>query len=451
MKRHVSIAADFGGGSGRLVAGWLENGKLLTEELHRFHNAPVKDGNHTRWDFPYLFEQLVEGLKVAVERDLIIDSIGVDTWGVDFGLMDADGNLLGQPICYRDWSSDRGLEYVKTQISDVAFYKATGLPMIAINSVNRMALMQNEGYTAWNRASQVLFMPDLFTYFLCGEIVAEFSIASTSGLLDPETRNWNVELLDRLSIPSEKLPDIVMPGTVVGTLVDPLKHALGIDYDIKVIAVAGHDTESAVYAVRESLDNTTAFLSSGTWSLLGVELPEPVLTEKALNDGFANEGSVDGRICLLQNITGMWILQGLVKEWKEEGLTHDYSALLAMAEESDFDGEIDVDDAKFTNPENMTEAIRSCFPEGEAPVSQGDFGRCVCKSLARRYTVGIAGLNALLPSPVKRLLVFGGGCRNYLVNQFTAEMAGVEVVTGPVEATAEGNIKLQINTLAELK
>ncbi len=449
MKRHVSIAADFGGGSGRLVAGWLENGKLLTEELYRFPNAPVKDGNHTRWDFPYLFEQLVEGLKVAAGRDLIIDSIGVDTWGVDFGLMDADGNLLGQPICYRDWSADRGLEYVKTQISDGAFYKATGLPMIAINSVNRMALMQNEGYPAWNRASKVLYMPDLFTYFLCGAAVAEFSIASTSGLLDPETRNWNIELLERLDIPAEKLPDVVMPGTVAGVLVEPLKKTLGIDYDIKVVAVAGHDTESAVYAVRDSLDPTTAFLSSGTWSLLGVELPEPILTERALNDGFANEGSVDGRICLLQNITGMWILQGLVKEWKEEELTHDYPTLLSMAEASDFEGEIDVDDAKFTNPDNMAEAIRSSFPEGSAPVSQGDFVRCFCRSLARRYARGLTGLNALLPAPVSRLLVFGGGCRNYLVNRFTAEMAGVEVTTGPVEATAEGNLKLQINTLAE--
>lgn len=447
MKRHISIAADFGGGSGRLVAGWLENGKLLTEELHRFPNAPVKDGNHTRWDFPYLFEQLVEGLKIAAGRDLIIDSIGVDTWGVDFGLMDADGNMMGQPICYRDWSADRGLEYVRTLISDNAFYEATGLPMIAINSVNRMALMQSEGYAAWNSAARVLFMPDLFSYFLCGAAVAEFSIASTSGLLNPETRNWDVELMDRFGIPADKLPDIVMPGTVIGTLVEPLKKALGIDYDVKVIAVAGHDTESAVYAVRESLDSSTAFLSSGTWSLLGVELPEPILTGKALNGGFANEGSVDGRICLLQNITGMWILQGLVKEWKEEGMTHDYPTLLSMAEESSFDGEIDVDEAKFTNPENMAEAIRSSFSNEKAPKSQGDFVRCFCRSLARRYALGIAGLNTLLHAPVKRLLVFGGGCRNYLVNQFTAELAGVEVVTGPVEATAEGNLKLQINTL----
>lgn len=447
MDRHVSIAADYGGGSGRLVAGWYENGELHTEELHRFPNGPVEGGDHTRWDFTYLFGQLVEGLKIAVGRGLIIDSVGVDTWGVDFGLIGADGSLLEQPICYRDHSADEGLAYVKTLFTDAEFFHATGLPMLAINSVNRMALMEHRGYEPWKHAAKVLFMPDLFTYFLTGKMVAEFSIASTSGLLNPETRTWDAAVLERTGITASKLPPIVMPGTVVGTLTEALKRELGIDYDIQVVAIAGHDTESAVYAVREHLDDRTAFVSSGTWSLLGMELPEPVLTDAALADGFANEGSVDGRICLLQNITGMWILQCLVKEWKEAGLPADYPTLLAMAEQSTFEGEIDVDDSRFTHPASMTEAIVSSFAAGAAPSSQGDFVRCFCRSLARRYVKGLEGLRSLLGYKVERLLVFGGGSRNGLVNRFTAEMAGIEVVTGPVEATAEGNIKLQINAL----
>ena len=276
--RDTYLAADFGGGSGRVLAGYMQDGELKLEEIYRFGNRQVRIGKHLYWDFPSLFEDMKNGIRMAAQRpDLNIKSIGIDTWGVDFGFVDAQGNLLGLPVCYRDERTN-GLcrEFQRTHNASRHYAKA-GIQMMDINSIYQLIAMQNEESPILDTTAHMLFMPDLFSFFLTGQVNCEYSIASTSELLNARTRSWNYELIDELGLRKEMFPPIVMPGTVRGTLIPDVARELNLPEDVKVIAVGSHDTQSASYVVPEGY----AFLSSGTWSLLGVTLDEPILTEEA--------------------------------------------------------------------------------------------------------------------------------------------------------------------------
>ena len=432
------------------MAGSFCHGQLELETISRFGNRQVRMGGHTYWDFLALFQDMKEGLRMAVRKGYRIKSIGIDTWGVDFGLIDRRGNLLGNPICYRDQFTAGLPEELFGGGKATEHYAVAGIQIMPINTIYQLYGLKREGDVRLEVADKLLFMPDLFSYFLTGVANNEYSIASTSELLDARKRDWNRELIQDMGLPQHLFGEIVMPGSKRGTLKPDIATELGIDYPVEVIAVGSHDTASAIRALPPTQHPAgRAFLSSGTWSLLGIELDEPILTDEARKAGFTNEGGASGKICFLQNITGLWILQRLRAQWEEQGKEIDYGKLIADAEHADITSTIDVDAPEFQNPTDMEAAITShCSKSGQRiPTTQGEFMLCIMQSLANRYKRGIDELNRLIGRPIEELCIIGGGNQNRLLNRLTQEALGIPVVSGPVEATAIGNILVQAEAL----
>lgn len=437
MKIH--LACDFGGGSGRVMAGWLEEGKVRLEEIHRFQNRQVRLGDTLYWDFPALFQDMKDGLRKAAERyGSSIVSIGIDTWGVDFGLIDRQGHLLGLPVCYRD-ARTKGLpeRYFATRDRH-EHYAHNGTQVMEINTLFQLLALKESSLPS---EATLLFMPDLFSYYLTGVANNEYTIASTSELLNARTRDWDWELIDDAGLPRSLFGPIVMPGTVRGPILPHIAEETGLAPTVKVVAVASHDTASAVMSIPE-IDEPAAWISSGTWSLLGVTVNEPILTPEACDAGFTNEGGADGKITFLSNITGLWILQQLAKEWH----TNDWAAMTAEARKVQDSPLIDVDDSAFSAPESMQKAI---FAAVGRELTRGETVRCVLESLAKRYATAIRKLNTMLDNPVRRLHIIGGGSQNTLLNELTAQATGLKVTTGDVEATAVGNVMGQLRAMGE--
>lgn len=457
------LAIDFGGGSGRVIAGTItdEKGekKLTMQLVHRFQNRQVRLGNHVYWDFPALFEDMKTGLKKAAQLGLKVSGIAIDTWGVDFGFIDRDGNLVGNPVCYRDARTNGMAERFFADVDRTAHYAVNGTQVMEINTLFQLLSLKLADSPQLQIADKMLFTPDLFSYFLTGEANTEYTIASTSEMLDARKRDWDWELIDSLGLPRHLFCPIVMPGTVRGRLRKDIAEETGLG-EVDVIAVGSHDTASAVAAVPATDDEQpVAFISSGTWSLLGVEINEPILTEEARRAEFTNEGGIGGKITFLQNITGLWFIQRLMAEWKEEGDEQQYDILLPAAEKAVIDTVIPVDDAAFQNPPSMQQAIIDyCNAHNlTAPTSKAETTRIVLQSLAAKYAEATSALNAMLPSPIKKLHIIGGGSQNKLLNRLTEEALGVPVEAGPVEATGIGNIltqalaKGEVSDIAEMR
>lgn len=457
------LAIDFGGGSGRVIAGTItdENGekKLTMQLVHRFQNRQVRLGNHVYWDFPALFEDMKTGLKKAAQLGLKVSGIAIDTWGVDFGFIDRDGNLVGNPVCYRDARTNGMAERFFADVDRTAHYAVNGTQVMEINTLFQLLSLKLADSPQLQIADKLLFTPDLFSYFLTGEANTEYTIASTSEMLDARKRDWDWQLIDSLGLPRHLFCPIVMPGTVRGRLRKDIAEETGLG-EVDVIAVGSHDTASAVAAVPATDDEQpVAFISSGTWSLLGVEINEPILTEEARRAEFTNEGGIGGKITFLQNITGLWFIQRLMAEWKEEGDEQQYDILLPAAEKAVIDTVIPVDDAAFQNPPSMQQAIIDyCNAHNlTAPTSKAETTRIVLQSLAAKYAEATSALNAMLPSPIKKLHIIGGGSQNKLLNRLTEEALGVPVEAGPVEATGIGNIltqalaKGEVSDIAEMR
>lgn len=457
------LAIDFGGGSGRVIAGTItdEKGekKLTMQLVHRFQNRQVHLGNHVYWDFPALFEDMKTGLKKAAQLGLKVSGIAIDTWGVDFGFIDRDGNLVGNPVCYRDARTNGMAERFFADVDRTAHYAVNGTQVMEINTLFQLLSLKLADSPQLQIADKMLFTPDLFSYFLTGEANTEYTIASTSEMLDARKRDWDWELIDSLGLPRHLFCPIVMPGTVRGRLRKDIAEETGLG-EVDVIAVGSHDTASAVAAVPATDDEQpVAFISSGTWSLLGVEINEPILTEEARRAEFTNEGGIGGKITFLQNITGLWFIQRLMAEWKEEGDEQQYDILLPAAEKAVIDTVIPVDDAAFQNPPSMQQAIIDyCNAHNlTAPTSKAETTRIVLQSLAAKYAEATSALNAMLPSPIKKLHIIGGGSQNKLLNRLTEEALGVPVEAGPVEATGIGNIltqalaKGEVSDIAEMR
>lgn len=444
--KQAYIAVDLGGGSGRVIAGTVGQGRLTMQCVHRFPNRQVQMGGHIHWDILYLFDEIKRGLAAAVRNGYEPVSVGIDTWGVDFGIIAPDGSLCGNPICYRDPYTD-GLPEQTFDAAEMAeHYAVNGIQVMTINSLYQLLALKRAGHHGLTAGAHLLFTPDLLSHYLCGSVDNEYTIASTSEMLDANTRQWDRDLIRRLGLPEHLFGTIVMPGTRRGTVYPEIAAECGLKPGTAVIAVASHDTQSAVRALPPvGTDEVRAFLSSGTWSLLGIELDSPVLTEEARKGGFSNEGSLDGRICLLQNITGLWMLQQLVAQWREAGTVISFPELVDLAESSDYDSVVDVDDPTFAAHGSMEEAINGYCDRHDLPrpKTPGDYGRCVMHSLAVRYKHGIDKLNSLLPKPVTRLDIIGGGSQNRLINKFTEELLGIPVHAGLAEATAIGNILVQ--------
>ncbi|MBD5242225.1 MAG: rhamnulokinase [Barnesiella sp.] len=438
------IAADFGGSSGRVIAGCFTGNQLELNEIHRFKNGPVSMGGSVFWDFPYLFSELKTGLHKAILQGYNILSIGIDTWGVDFGLIDKNGQLISNPYCYRDPATLHYPDRFFESVNKNEHYSINGTQVLPINTLFRLMAIRDNSPWMLDAAEHLLFTPDLLAFFLTGVPVNEYCIASTSELLNATSRTWDTQLIEACGFPRKIFGKIIQPGTITGYLTPDILDEIGTQRKIPVIAVASHDTASAVFAVNRG-DSSEAFLSSGTWSLLGALIDCPVLSEEAMAAGFTNEGAADYKIKFLQNITGLWILQRLINLWEKEGTFSGYDELIADAAKSTCKAIIDVDSPEFSNPSNMQAAIVShCRNNGsDVPHTPADFVMTVCRSLANRYKLGIDALNSLLPSPIKKLVIMGGGSKNSLLTDLTAQATGLEVVTGPVEATAIGNILMQ--------
>ena len=440
------IAADFGAGSGRVIVGTLTQTLTLTqtielEEIHRFGNEQKMIDGHLRWDFEALFNELKTGLKKAFAKyGDEIKSISIDTWGVDYGLLDKEGRLIANPICYRDDRTKGMMDAAFQKLPKEEFFQHAANQFMEINTA-----FQLMSETDLQRAERLLFMPDLFNYFLTGKCYNEFTIASTSQLLNTKTHQWDDVIFEKLDLPKHLMQEIIYPGTVIGELTAELAAEVG--GNAKVVAIGSHDTASAVASIKDD-GSDWAFISSGTWSLMGTPSKEPIISKEALESDFTNEGMTDGRIRFLKNITGLWLIQQLVKEWEQEGYKCDYSELVKEAEHSSLDSSFDVDDARFMNPEKMSEAIISYLKEEnqELPKTKGDFMRCVCISLAKKYAEVKTQMERCTNKKINKIYIVGGGSKNQLLNRLAAEYTQCEVIRGEVEATAMGNVLVQVKS-----
>ena len=445
------IAADFGAGSGRVIVGTTFTGDtrpcvstgvaIELEEIHRFGNEQKMMDGHLRWDFETLFNELKTGLKKAFTKyGNEIKSIGIDTWGVDYGLLDKNGRLINNPICYRDSRTQGMMEKAFQKLPKEEFFQHAANQFMEINTA-----FQLMSETDLQHAERLLFMPDLFNYFLTGKCYNEFTISSTSQLLNTKTHQWDDLIFEKLNLPKRLMQDIIYPGTVIGRLTDDIAAEVG--GNANVVAVGSHDTASAVASIKDASDDW-AFISSGTWSLMGTPTKEPIISNEALQSDFTNEGMTDGRIRFLKNITGLWLIQQLVKEWEHNGFRCDYSELVREAEQSTLSSSFDVDDTRFMNPEKMSQAIISFLKEkGETiPTTKGDFMRCVCISLAKKYAEVKTQMERCTNKKINKIYIVGGGSQNTLLNHLTAEFTQCKVIIGEVEATAMGNVLVQLKS-----
>ena len=448
MKKHNFLAFDIGATSGRAVLVSLMNGKFEMRELHRFPNNLLELHGKYYWNIYNLYEELKKSLSLCAREDIPVDSIGIDTWGVDFGYLASDGSLLGLPRAYRDPYTEGALEEYFRLVPREEVYRLTGIQFMNFNSLFQLFRARKEDFAPLRNAEEILFIPDLLSYLLTGKKVCEYTDASTSQLLNPVTKQFEPSLLEAAGVSPSIVRQVVMPGTLVGELTDALAEETGIG-KIPVIAVAGHDTASAVAAVP-ARDEHFAYLSSGTWSLMGIETEEPIITEESYKNNFTNEGGIEGTTRFLKNITGMWLLEQCRKEWEKAGRAYAYSEIVELAGQAvPFVRFVDPDDPRFANPTSMTKAIAGYCEETGQPVPEtdADFIRCIFESLALRYNEVIRMLKGMAPFRINRLHVIGGGSKNNLLNQFTANAIGMPVIAGPSEATAIGNGMVQARSV----
>lgn len=443
----VYLAIDLGAGSGRVIAGVHDGRTLRLEEIHRFEHPPRELEGGLFWDEDRLWSEIRKGLAKASDRGMrdAVASIGVDTWGVDYGLVDRQGELLRAPFHYRDPRTEGLVEEIARLIPQDEIFETTGIQFMRINTLCQMFADVKSGGGALDRAWKFLMMPDLMNLRLCGRIVGERTIASTSQLYDPRSRQWATGLAARLGIRPDIFPELVDPGTVIGRLLPEVARAVGLP-EVPVVAVASHDTASAVAAVPAEAPGF-AFLSSGTWSLLGTELREPVLSPRCRSLNFTNEAGLGGTIRLLKNINGLWLVQECRRAWDEAGESISFDAMEAAAARADpLRTFIDPDAPEFTARCDMPAAVRA-FAERtgqHVPDSQGGILRCIHDSLAMKYRFVLEGLESIVDRRLATLHVIGGGTRNEMLSQATADATRRTVVAGPVEATAAGNIAAQM-------
>ena len=434
------FAVDLGATSGRTIIGTLTDGKFSLEELTRFDNNLIQTGGRFYWDIYALYLEIIKGLKLAAQNNIPITSIGIDTWGVDFVFVGDDGAILRNPRAYRDPHTMGVMEEFFDKCMDKKkVYDITGIQFMNFNSLFQLYAMRRNEDSAMRQAAKVLFVPDCLSYMLTGKMVCEYTIASTSQILDPRTKELDDSLLKSVGLKREQFGEMVNPATVIGTLTEEVQALTGLGA-VPVIAVAGHDTASAVAAVP-ACDEQFAYLSSGTWSLMGIEAPAPVINGESARLNFTNEGGIEGTTRFLKNITGMWLLEQCRKVWKAAGRDYSYPELVGMARtEAAYAGRINPDDPRFAHPDDMVAEILSALG---SDASDAQVVSCIFHSLAERYKEVLDMLQGFAPFKIGKLHIIGGGSVNELLNQWTADAIGMPVVAGPTEATAIGNVMIQ--------
>lgn len=438
------FAVDLGATSGRTIIGTIENGKMSLEELTRFDNNLIETGGHFYWDIFALYDEVINGLRLVAKRQIEIQSIGIDTWGVDFVCVGSDGAILRNPLAYRDpHTVGKMEEYFEKKVARDEVYNITGIQFMNFNSLFQLYAMDEAENTALRNADKVLFVPDALSYMLTGNAVCEYTIASTSQMLDPRTKDLDSRLVESVGLKRGQFGEMVNPATVIGTITEEVQKMTGLGA-VPVIAVAGHDTGSAVAAVPAA-NEKFAYLSSGTWSLMGIETQDAIINARSFDLNFTNEGGIEGTTRFLKNICGMWIYERCRKEWKDaEGLGHAELQSAAMECEP-FRSLINPDDPIFANPASMVDAITTYCEKTNQPIPQGyaQTCRCIFDSLALRYRQVFAWLKEFADFDINVLHIIGGGSKNEYLDQFTANSCGVTVLAGPQEGTAIGNIMLQ--------
>ncbi|MBR1514309.1 MAG: rhamnulokinase [Bacteroidales bacterium] len=443
-KKHRFLAFDCGATSGRAILGTFADGNFTMEEVYRFPNQTLEIGGKYYWNVYGIYEHMLKCLTELGQRHIPIDSIGIDTWGVDFGCIGHDGTLLGLPRAYRDPYTDGVPEQFFKKVSREELYALTGIQTMNFNSIFQMFAQAEEGSVAYQHAKRILFMPDLLSYFLTRGKVCEYTIASTSGLMNQKTQQLETSLLQAVGLNQDQFPDRVQPGETVGKLRHNIAKETGLG-EVPVVAVAGHDTASAIVAVPAK-DEHFAYLSSGTWSLMGIEVNAPIINEQSARLNFTNEGGIEGTTRFLKNITGMWLVEQCRKKWQAQGKDYTYAQMTEMAESAKaYIGRINPDDPRFANPADMETEIRNALFDKSfaAPKNDAEMLSCIYHSLAERYKEVLDMLQEMAPFKIEKLHIIGGGSANALLNQWTADAIGMPVIAGPTEATALGNLMVQ--------
>lgn len=443
------LAFDFGASSGRAMIGELKEGKITLKEIHRFPNEPVSINGTLYWDVLRLFHEVKQGI-IKAKNDGGFDSIGIDTWGVDFGILDDRGDLMSNPVHYRDHRTDGMIEKTRSTISDKEMYGESGLQFMNFNTVYQLKYLVDNQKEKLDRCDKILFMPDLFAYMLTGAKRTEYTILSTSGLLNQKTAGINEALCHKLGIPTDIFAPLIQPGESYGNLSKEICEELGVK-PVPVVAVCTHDTASAIVAVPNNSDEKV-YLSSGTWSLFGTELTTPILTEQSREANFTNERGYGESVRYLKNIMGLWLIQECKRSWKSEGKEYSFGEIADMAAKSELKGLIDVNDERFLGMSNMPETIKGyCREKGiPVPTTEGEVARVVYESLAFKYGETLRELEKITGKKVKVINVVGGGCNATLLNELMAKYCGTEVWAGPIEATALGNIAVQMIALGKI-
>jgi len=445
------LAFDYGASSGRGIIGEFDGEKISLKEIHRFSNDPVIVGETMYWDILRLFFEMKQGMTKAKLAGGF-DSIAVDTWGVDFGLIDEAGNLLENPVHYRDERTVGMIDRALEKIDRDKFYQITGIQFMELNTVFQLLAIKEKRAELLQRADKMLLMPDLFNYFLTGKKVAEYSIASTTQMLDAKSGKWSQELLDILELPKEILPTIVPTGTVVGKMRKSICQELGLENEPEVIAVAGHDTQCAMASVP-SQEEDFLFISCGTWSLFGTELNEPIINETSYQLNVTNEGGYQQKASFLKNIIGLWLVQESRRQWIREGKEFGFAELEKMASQAKgLRCFVDTDAPEFVTAGNIPKRIQEyCEQTGQyVPTSEGEIVRCINDSLALKYDSTKKALEACTGKVYPAIYMVGGGIQSKMLCQLTAEACGCDVYAGPIEATVYGNIVLQLLATGEI-
>ena len=452
MDKRYFLGFDLGASSGRAILGTLTQDKLELTEIHRFVNQMQLINGHYFWNIFSLFNELKTGLKKCV-KDFGIqpESIGIDTWGVDFVHLNKEGLILSLPFAYRDSRTNNSMEDLFRTIPREEVYAQTGIQFMQFNSLFQLFSMVKDQSSLLETTDSILFMPDALNYLFSGVKKSEFSIASTSQMLVPGTCNWNYELIEKAGIPTNILQTIILPGTILGNIQQEVANETG-SKPVPVIAVAAHDTGSAIVSIPNTVNNFV-YLSSGTWSIMGIESEHPIISEQTRKLNFTNEGGVDGTTRFLKNIMGMWLIQEVQRIWEVQGIKYSWSEMVELAKKSEpFKFLVNPDDSMFLNPRDMTQAVRDfCYQTAQGtPQNHGETIRCIYDSLALKYRYTLEQIREVTDQPIEVIHIIGGGANNHFLNQLTADSTGLNVIAGPAEATAIGNIMVQAKALGHV-
>ena len=452
------LSVDLGATSGRTIVARYDGQRIEMRELTRFENPQIHRDGHVFWDLPHLYNEVLLALQQVKAEEIELTSIGIDTWGCDVAFFDKDGALLGLPYCYRDPHTDGAMErFFAECMPREELYNRTGIQFMPFNTLFQLDTIRRESKEMFSRADKILFMPDALIYMLTGEAVCERTVASTSQMINPKTGDFDDKILESIGLSREHFGRLVSPGEQVGVLSRQVQEATGLGA-VPIVAVGSHDTASAVAAVPAE-DGNYAYLSCGTWSLLGIESPTPIINEDSFKNNFTNEGGLDGTIRFLKNITGLWLLEQCRKEWTKGEVPSNVNELNALSLASSCQSLINPDDPRFAHPDSMTAAIREYLNETGQPLPQcpADYVRIIFRSLANRYAEVVGILRSISPVDIQRLHVIGGGSRNEYLMQFAADALHMPVIAGPQEGTALGNALVQVRasglvgSLAEMR